>query len=73
MPPGFEDIERSLYRQTSVHSVGPMSRLESSIEAGSEEDIIPRRPNMSPRHCNRDRERDRGGGILRTTEVVISR
>ena len=77
-----KDCERTLYSQSSMTSSGPMSKLEASIgenDTGSEENILAIRRQIAahmPRERERhlyDRERDRNRGIMRTTEVVVSR
>lgn len=77
-PKGDKDFERILHRQSSSASSGPMSRLEASIrehETGSEENILPQRQ-LAAYLKDMDRqtsERERSRGIVRTTEVMISR
>jgi len=75
-----KDFERTLYSQSSITSSGPMSKLEASIgenDTGSEENILAIRRQIAA-HMPRERplyerERDRNRGIMRTTEVVVSR
>lgn len=66
--------EKRLYRQGSATSDGPMSKLEASIEesdSGSEENILPVRVPMRARIVRRSDKND--NGIMRTTEVVVTR
>ncbi len=83
--------EPKLYRQPSLASSGPMSKLEQSItenDSGSEDNVMVPMPlslqgrqrAYLARERERERERDRAErprerpkGILRTTEVMISR
>jgi hypothetical protein len=68
------DDDRRIYRQPSSTSSGPMSKLEASIgenDSGSEENILPLQVH-SRVHMPKDRNRT-GRGIMRTTEVMISR
>jgi len=68
------DSKRELHSQPSSRSSGPMSKLEASIgmnDTGSEESIL-----SSPIHTrvHLPSQRDRSGeGIMRTTEVMVSR
>jgi hypothetical protein len=69
---GSSDDERTLYGQGSARGSGPMSKLEESIgenDSGSEENILP----AQQTRVHMPRERDQGRGIVRTTEVLISR
>lgn len=69
---GSSDDERTLYGQGSARSGGPMSKLEESIgenDSGSEENILP----AQQTRVHMPRERDPKRGIVRTTEVLISR
>ena len=77
-PSDDKEFERILRRQGSSASSGPMSRLEASIrehDNGSEEDVLPQR--QRPLHLKdmerQIHERERNRGIVRTTEVMISR
>lgn len=70
---GENENDRRLQRQGSITSSGPMSRLEASIEKGSEEDILRPESIARPRTRERELHRDYGTGIMRTTEVMISR
>lgn len=87
MPPD----EPRLYRQPSLSSSGPMSKLEQSItenESGSEDNMMAPMPlslqGRQRAHFAEERQREwninraerpkeRPRGILRTTEVMISR
>jgi hypothetical protein len=80
--PGSSDdkeFERILNRQGSASSSGPMSRLEASIrehDSGSEDNIWPQRQVAAHMPRERERyiqERNLNRGIMRTTEVRISR
>ena len=69
---GSSDDERTLYAQPGAKGSGPMSKLEESIgehDGGSEESILP--VQQTQVHVPREREQRRG--IVRTTEVTISR
>lgn len=69
---GSSDDERTLYGQNSARGNGPMSKLEESIgenDSGSEENISP----VQQTRAHMPRERDQKRGIVRTTEVMISR
>jgi len=77
-PSDDKEFERILRRQGSSVSSGPMSRLEASIrenDSGSEDNILPQRQ-LSAHLKDMVRqvhERERNRGIVRTTEVRISR
>jgi len=77
-PSDDKEFERTLRRQGSSASSGPMSRLEASIrehDTGSEENILPQR-HLAAHLKDMERqahERERNRGIVRTTEVMISR
>ena len=69
---GSSDDERTLYGQGSARGSGPMSKLEESIgenDSGSEGYILP----TQQTRVHMPRERDPKRGIVRTTEVLISR
>jgi len=68
---GGSGSERRLHSQPSSASSGPMSKLEASIESGSEENIL---PTPIETRVQLPSQRDRTGrGIMRTTEVMVSR
>ena len=67
----LSDDESTIYRQRSATNSGPMSKLEQSLEepdSGSEENILPLQ-----NRAHLPRERDQRRGIMRTTEVMVSR
>jgi hypothetical protein len=64
--------ERILYRQNSARGSGPMSQLEESmgeIDTGSVGNILPEQQTG----VHLPRELDQRRGIVRMTEVTISR
>lgn len=71
---GSSDDETTLYAQMSGKGSGPMSKLEESIgenDSGSEENILP--VQQTRVHMPRERDDYQRRGIVRTTEVTISR
>jgi len=77
-PSDDKEFERILRRQGSYASSGPMSRLEASIrdnDSESEENVLPQRQLAAHLKdiVRQAHERDRNKGIVRTTEVRISR
>jgi len=72
---GLVDNVRKIHSQPSFTSSGPTSKLEASIgenDTGSEEDIMPMQIQTTRVQLPGQRDRS-GNGILRTTEVMVSR
>lgn len=77
---GPMDEESRLHRQDSVTSGSPTSRLEKALEgddSGSEDRMVPRLKGVTKAYVKSGRNSrevsDLGEGILRTTEVSVTR
>jgi hypothetical protein len=69
---GSSDDEGTLYGQGSTRGSGTMSRVEESFgenDSGSKENIMP----VQQTRVHMPRERDQRRGIVRTTEVTVSK
>jgi len=66
--------EEARRQRSGTISSGPTSKLEASISPGhSQENIIPQKETTTYVPSERERDGYRSKGIMRTTEVVVSR